>query len=104
MTSGFTRFFKSSFCAVQHYVNVRVVSCFETVFCLICGCKGTAFFFILQIFLQLFLKVFYNALIMSEIFFEEKLGETRSEGGDGGLKVGKERVVHFFGGGVNLLR
>ena len=61
-------------------------------------------FFILQIFLQLFLKVFYNALIMSEIFFEEKLGETRSEGGDGGLKVGKERVVHFFGGGVNLLR
>ena len=39
-------------------------------------------FFILQIFLQLFLKVFYNALIMSEIFFDEKLGETRrnSEG------------------------
>jgi len=34
----------------------------------------------------------------------ETLGETRSEGGDGGLKVGKERVVHFFGGGVNLLR
>ena len=26
----------------------------------------------------------------------ETLGETRSEGGDGGLKVGKERVVHFF--------
>ena len=41
---------------------------------------------------------------MREIFFEEKLGETRSEGGDGGLKVGKERVVHFFGGGINLLR
>ena len=34
----------------------------------------------------------------------ETLGETRSEGGDGGLKVGKERVVHFFGGGINLLR
>ena len=34
-------------------------------------------FFILQIFSQLFLKVFYNALIMSEIFFDEKLGETR---------------------------
>jgi len=33
----------------------------------------------------------------------ETLGETRSEGGDGGLKVGKERVVHFFGG-INLLR
>ena len=41
---------------------------------------------------------------MSEIFFEEKLGETRSEGGDRGLEVGKERVVHFFGGGINLLR
>ena len=30
----------------------------------------------------------------------ETLGETRSEGGDGGLKVGKERVVHFFGVGL----
>jgi len=35
---------------------------------------------------------------MRRIFFEEKLGETRSEGGDGGLKVGKERVVFFLGG------
>ena len=34
----------------------------------------------------------------------ETLGETRSEGGDRGLEVGKERVVHFFGGGINLLR
>ena len=41
---------------------------------------------------------------MKEIFFDEKLGETWSEGGDGGLKVGKERVVHFFRGGINLLR
>jgi hypothetical protein len=40
---------------------------------------------------------------MRGIFFDEKLGETRSEGGDGGLKVGKERVVHFFWG-INLLR
>ena len=30
----------------------------------------------------------------------ETLGETRSEGGDGGLKVGKERVVFFLGGGL----
>jgi len=41
---------------------------------------------------------------MREIFFDEKLGETRREGGDRGLEVGKERVVHFFGGGINLLR
>ena len=38
-------------------------------------------FFILQIFLQLFLKVFYNMLIMSGIFFlkknSERLGETQ---------------------------
>lgn len=27
----------------------------------------------------------------------ETLGETGSEGGDGGLKVGKERVVFFWG-------
>ena len=104
MTSGFTRFFKSLFCAVQHYVNVRVVSYFESGYPSHLRVQRYGVFFILQIFSQLFLKVFCNALIMSEIFFKEKLGETRSEGGDGGLKVGKERVVHFFGGGINLLR
>ena len=30
----------------------------------------------------------------------ETLGETGSESGNGGLKVGKERVVHFFGVGL----
>ncbi|WP_297888528.1 hypothetical protein, partial [uncultured Capnocytophaga sp.] len=36
----------------------------------------------------LFLKVFYNALIMSEIFFEEKLGETRRNSGGGAIRTG----------------
>jgi len=58
LTSGFTRFFKSLFCAVQHYVNVRVVSYFETVFCLICGCKGTAFFLSCKFFRNFFWKFF----------------------------------------------
>jgi len=41
---------------------------------------------------------------MREIFFDEKLGETRRNSEGRGLEVGKERVVHFFGGGINLLR
>ena len=47
-------------------------------------------FFILQIFSQLFLKVFCSLLKMREIFFEEKLVETRRNSDGGASRTGKD--------------
>uniref|UniRef100_UPI0028EA389A hypothetical protein n=1 Tax=Capnocytophaga sputigena TaxID=1019 RepID=UPI0028EA389A len=49
-------------------------------------------FFILQIFSQLFLKVFCSCLKMKEIFFEENLGETRRNSEGGAIRTGRDGV------------
>ena len=49
-------------------------------FCLICGCKGTAFFQTSKFFVNFFydfFNLFFKWLRMREIFFEEKLRETQ---------------------------
>ena len=96
MTSGFTRFFKS-FCAVQHYVNVRVVSSCKSLIVPFAGAKVRRFFNsanFLALFFEVFLRRMVKWLEINSYGEEVFLGGMGRLGRLGGLgRVGRVRQV-----------